>query len=356
MFIPEDEITSKSHLIDRLRLQTIQCVAMVNLLLKKWYEPAPSNQYHLSTLVQQTLSVIGQYGGVQAQQIWKLLCKTGPFSLIDQKLYAEFIRALGEEELITQTNDGQIILGLMGEKIVGHYSFYTAFNTPEEYRLESSGRTLGTIPIDKPLTAGQFVIFAGKHWEVIHVNSEKKLISLKKAKGGRPPKFGGNGLMVHDIVRQEMRQVYRDKLLPIYLNEEAKSIFNEGIGCYHSLQLDDHQVLRLGNTIYVLTWLGDQVVNTITILLRTKGLAANCYGGIIDISNCSMETFFETVKSILYEPQLPQSELANLIPDTIVEKYDSFLPKDLRDVSYGARFFNVEGAMDWLSQIHNINI
>ncbi len=352
MFIPEDEITSKSHLIDRLRLQTFQCIAMVNLLLKKWYEPAPSNQYHLSTLVQQTLSVIGQYGGVRAHQLWTLLCQTGPFSLVDQKLYATFLRTLGEKELISQTSDGQIILGYKGEKTVEHYSFYTAFNTPEEYRLESNGRTLGTVPIDKPLTVGQLVVFAGKRWEVMHVNDEKKVITLKKAKGGRPPQFGGNGQMVHDIVRQEMRRVYHEKSIPIYLNEDAKALFNEGIECYHDLKLDKCQVLKLGNTIHVFTWLGDQIVNTITILLRNKGLVANCFGGIIDISNCSLETFAETVKAILSEPKLTSSELANLIPDTIVEKHDPILPKELRDICYGARFFDVDGALKWFSEYY----
>jgi ATP-dependent Lhr-like helicase len=325
---------------------------MVNLLLKKWYEPAPSNQYHFSTLVQQTLSVIGQYGGVRAQQLWALLCQTGPFSLVDQKLYATFLRALGEREIIHQTSDGQIVLGYNGEKIVDHYTFYTAFNTPEEYRLESNGRILGTIPIDKPLTVGQLVIFAGKRWEVLHVNAEKKLITLKRAKGGRPPQFGGDGQMVHDIVRQEMRRVYHEKSMPIYLNEDAKSLFNEGVECYDNLQLDNSQVLQIGNTIHVLTWLGDQIVSTITILLRSKGLSANCFAGIIDISNCSLEKFVETVKEILKESKLTPFELANLIPDTIVEKHDPILPKEIRDLGYGVRFFDVEGALKLLSQIN----
>ena len=214
MFILEEEITAKSHLLDRLRLETIQSIAMINLLLKKWYEPALAGQYHFSTLVQQTLSVIGQYGGVRANQLWALLCESGPFSQVDKSLYANFLRALGEQELITQTRDGQLILGHTGEKIVEHYTFYTAFNTPEEYRLECDGRILGTIPINKPMTIGQLVIFAGKRWEVLYVNAEKKLITLKRATGGRPPKFGGDGQMVHSIVRQEMFRVYQQRAFP----------------------------------------------------------------------------------------------------------------------------------------------
>ena len=351
MFIAEDEITAKSHLLDCLRLETIQCIAMINLLLKKWYEPAPNNQYHLSTLVQQTLSVIGQYGGVRANQLWSLLCDTGPFSLVDQTLYGLFLKALGAQDLISQTQDGQLILGNRGEKLVEHYTFYTAFNTFEEYRLECDGQVLGTVPIDKPLVVGQLVIFAGKRWEVLQVNAEKKLIILKLATGGRPPRFGGDGQMVHDIVRQEMLRVYKQKTLPIYLNKEAKIISDEGIDCFHSLGLDKIKVLQIGSTVHVLPWLGDQVTNTITVLLRGEGLSADSFGGVIDIGNSSIESFSKAVKAIRSKSKPNPVELANKVPDTIIEKHDPVLPKEMRALGYGARFFDVDGAWEWMERL-----
>ncbi|MEE4379520.1 MAG: DEAD/DEAH box helicase [Candidatus Competibacteraceae bacterium] len=351
LFIQENEITAKNHLLDRLRMETFQCIAMINLLLKKWYEPASENQYHLSTLVQQTLSVIGQYGGVRANQLWSLLCDTGPFSLVDRTLYATFLRALGKKELIKQTQDGQLILGYRGEKTVEHYTFYTAFNTPEEYRLECDGHVLGTVPIDKPLVIGQLVIFAGKRWEVLHVNAERKLITLKPATGGNPPNFGGDGQMVHDIIRQEMLSVYRQRLVPIYLDKLAKSIFDEGIECFHSLKLHNVKTLQIGSTLHILPWLGDQIVNTITIFLRRQGLAANCFGGVIDISNSSIESFHQAVETILLKVKPTPAELASGVTDTIVEKHDSVLPKEMRDLGYGARFFDVDGAWEWMGKL-----
>ncbi len=351
MFIPEIEITSKTHLLNRLRLETVQCIAMVNLLLKKWYEPPASNQYHLSTLVQQTLSVIGQYGGVRANQLWLLLCDSGPFHLVEQTLYGRFLRALGEQHLITQTHDGQIILGHRGEKIVEHYTFYTAFNTPEEYRLECEGRVLGTVPINQPLEVGNLIIFAGKRWEVLHVDAEKKLIALKRASGGRPPKFGGNGQMIHDIVRQEMFRVYREKEVPIYLDENAKILLEEGVDCFRVLGLDKAKIILHGNTIHILPWLGDQTTNTITVLLRAEGLSADCFGGIIDIRNCSRESFAGTIENTLRKPKPTPEYLANGIADTIIEKHDPLLPKTIRDIGYGARFFDVNGAYKWMESL-----
>ena len=353
LFIPENEITVHSHLLDRLRVQTVQCIAMINLLLKKWYEPAFLNQYHFSTLVQQTLSVIGQYGGVRANQLWALLCDSGPFSSVDQSLYGSFLKALGKKDLITQTSDGQLVLGYKGEQVVEHYSFYTAFKTPEEYRLEFNGKVLGTVPIDKPLVPGQHIIFAGKRWEVLSVDDSNKLITLKKAKGGQPPIFSGDGLMVHDIVRQEMRRIYHEKSTPIYLNGDAKSILKEGIDNYHALNLDQNQIIQIGNTTHIFPWLGDQVTNTITVLLQVHGLLADCFGGVIDIRNNTSNDFYRVVKNILNGPKISATELANFVPDTIIEKHDPVLPKEIRDIGYGARYFDVEAAWELLNQIYS---
>lgn len=351
LFIPENEITANSHLLDRLRIHTVQCLAMVNLLLKKWYEPSTTKQYHFSTLVQQTLSVIGQYGGVQAHQIWSLLCESGPFSSVDQALFAMFLRALGERDLITQLEDGQLILGYKGERIVEHFTFYTAFNTPEEYRLEYNGKTIGTVPIDKPLIQGQHIIFAGKRWEVVQVDDQHKLITLKKAKGGKPPQFSGDGLNIHDIVRQEMQQIYNERQTPVYLNEQARLALKEGIDNYHSLRLDSKQVIQLGNMVHIFPWLGDQVTNTIAVLLRLHGLEADSFAGIVDIRNCTIADFYNVVKKITSEPKLNGTELANYIPDTVIEKYDPILPKEIRNIGYGARSFNLDGAYNWISMV-----
>jgi ATP-dependent Lhr-like helicase len=350
MLIPEAEITKTSHLNDRLRLQTVQCVAMVNLLLKKWYEPPPEKQYHFSTLVQQTLSVIGQHGGVRADQIWALLCASGgPFELVDQALFIKFLRGLGEKDLISQTNDGQIILGHRGEKVVGHYTFYTAFNTPEEYRLECDGRTIGTLPVDKPLIPGQFLVFAAKRWEVLHVNAEKKLITLKRAVGGKPPIFGGGAQTVHDNIRQEMLRVYNRRDIPVYLNQEARILLEEGFEAFHALGLNEFRVLQLGTTIHLLPWLGDRIVNTITVLLRMRGLSADCYAGIIDVAKCSVEDLHAAVQAILRESKPSAFELVSVLPDTIVEKHDHLVQEELRNLGYGARFFDVDGAWQWLA-------
>ena len=71
----------------------------------------------------------------------------------------------------------------------------------------------------------------------------------------------------------------------------------------------------------------------------------------IDINNASLDDFFHAVNEILNGPHISPTELAEMVPDTILEKHDHFLPREIREISYGAKFFDVDGAMSWLSTI-----
>jgi ATP-dependent Lhr-like helicase len=62
------------------------------------------------------------------------------------------------------------------------------------------------------------------------------------------------------------------------------------------------------------------------------------------------------VKKIICEPKISGTELASHMPDTVIEKHDSLLPKKIRDIGYGARTFDVDGAYKWILQMENILI
>ena len=73
--------------------------------------------------------------------------------------------------------------GELGEKLVNHYEFYSAFISNEEYRIESNGKSLGSISLKNPLTPNMGLIFAGRRWRVLEINSEAKIIMVMPDKG-----------------------------------------------------------------------------------------------------------------------------------------------------------------------------
>lgn len=359
MLIAEDELTKDSSVVDKLRLELIQSLAMLRLLISsKWYEPADTSLFHFSTLLHQILAVIAQWGGVRADHLYNLLCKEGPFQHITVEHYKALLVHMGSTELITQLGSGELVLGVLGERITSHYSFYAVFKTPEEYRVVNGSKTLGTLPIDSLVLVGQHIVFAGKRWIVKDIDSDKKTIYVDHAKGGKPPKFGGGGMSVNDIVRKEMFQILCEGDYGIGVSDQkvdfadanARALFQESSTFFRDADLRHNSLLQQGNSTYIFTWLGDKTVNTITALLIMNGYEAGAYAGVIEVSKASITDVTATLLSLV-DKELPSAqELAYTVLEKRVDKFDEFLPENILSLGYGAKAFDIQNATNWLER------
>src|SRR5712691_2586561 len=108
-----------------------------------------------------------------------------------------------------------------GERLVGHHGFYAAFSTPEEWRLVGQGRSLGTLPVTRPLLRGQPLLFGGRRWRVASIDERRRLIELRPAGHGIVPEFGGSGSALPDEVREGMLALYFGEDVPSFLDRAA---------------------------------------------------------------------------------------------------------------------------------------
>ncbi|EHD22154.1 DEAD/DEAH box helicase domain protein [Brenneria sp. EniD312] len=357
MLISEQELTATSDMVDRLRLQLVQSMAMIRLMItKRWFEPADARQMHYSTLLHQILAITAQWGGVRADQLWSQLCQTGPFRNIDLTDFKTLLRHMGAYGLLTQLASGEMVIGAEGEKLTNHYTFYAVFNTPEEFRIVTGSRTLGTVPMDSPLLPDQHIIFGGRRWKVTEIEVEKKVIYVEATKGGQPPQFSGGGMSVHDVVRQEMLAIYRENDYRIeigskrvdYADATARSLFAEGCDSFKRFNLQNSHFISDGQRSYVLPWMGDKVVNTITALLMRSSFKASSFAGVIEIDDASVSTVQHALKQMLLSGLPSESELAADVPEKYLDKYDDYLPESLLAKGYGAKAYDIEGTQFWL--------
>ena len=130
-----------------LRQELVQAIAAVRPPHRcSWCEPPVTGALHLSTLVRASVLVIAQHGGARADQLWSALCQSGPFAL-DRQKFGRFLRGLAAEDVIQQAGDGDLILGVRGERdrqpLQLLFGFHDAAGVPLDRRWGGVGHAPG---------------------------------------------------------------------------------------------------------------------------------------------------------------------------------------------------------------------
>ncbi len=325
---------------------------MVNLMLhEKWFEPPNTSALHLSTLTQQMLSVIAQHGGATAAELFTTLCEKGSFRQVTRPLFVQLLRDLGASDIVMQTSDGLLLAGDRGDQIVNHYTFYTAFQTSDEYRLVARGRTLGSIPVDYPVLVGSLLIFAGRRWKVVDVDAKSRVIELDRSGGGRPPAFAGGGGEVADLVRRRMRTLYESAEIPPYLNHTAQTLLDEGRESYRRLLLSRRQLVDWGHDTLMFCWRGDRILNTLSVAFADQGLHVGLDGVSLHFQDASLDQVADTIALLATTEEPDPVALAASVQTKERDKYDQYLSDDLLAHAYAASRLDVPGAWDTLRHL-----
>jgi ATP-dependent helicase Lhr and Lhr-like helicase len=345
IYVTEPQADARTALADQLRAELVQSIAMLRLLVAGWCEPPAADALHLSTLIQQLLSAIAQHGGVTPSSAYGALCGPGSsFAAVSSALFVSLLHSLGKHDVLTQTPDGTLLLGTVGERTVNHYSFYAAFVTSEEYRLFAEGQLLGTTPVDFPLYEGLFLIFGGRRWKVISVDEAHKIVELVPARGGNPPeslsRLGG----VHDRVRTEMRTVLAASDVVPYLSPTAVDLLAEARDAFHRYGLGEHRMLQFGADTVLVPWVGSRATFTLAAQLTATGLDASNDGLTITMLHVTKDDVRSHLHRLVTAGPADPVALAGTIANKASEKYDHWLDQELLAIDYGRRSLDCDGA------------
>lgn len=352
VYVSEEALGDDPEPEDALRAELVQTIAVVNLLLRRWCEAPTEGALHVSTLLQQVLSLLAQHGGATAAQAYKLLCQSGPFAGVGAAEFAGLLRAMGSKDLVKQDHDGTLVLGLTGERIVNNHEFYAVFVSSEEWRLLWGGRVLGTMPLVDPLSDDSFVVFGGKRWKVVGVDEARRIIDVVPSPGGKPPRFGGSGgALVHDEVRKEMLAVYRSTDVPAFLDVRARELLAEGRENFKRLGLDRSVFVPRRTDTQVFVWRGDRVRGTLLRALQREGVAVAATPLTLVFDNCDVDGAEVHIRQLPAEGLPSASALAEGAKAMQRNKYDHLLPDDLLTADYASDTLDVLGADAWLADV-----
>jgi ATP-dependent Lhr-like helicase len=148
-----------------------------------------------------------------------------------------------------------------------------------------------------------------------------------------------------------MLKIYIAGDVPVYFNATAKILFNEGIQAFCELNLKETTILEKYGFLNLLPWAGDTTVHSLSVILRQNGITADVYNGIIEIRKITKLEFLKAAKTILSGRKPSPLDLVDSVPDSIIEKYDNFVPLKLRALDYAAKMFDVEKAWKCLAEL-----
>jgi ATP-dependent Lhr-like helicase len=341
VYIEDFELDGDANVIDRLHPKLLQAIALTELMLQKWIEPPLLQLEDFSTLIQQILSVLAETGGASASDVFARLIGQGAFGGLDAGSLAAVLRSLGGHDLIEQTAEGLLILGIEGERIVKNFEFYSAFASQREYAVLHAGHLIGSLPAIDPPPVGEHMLLAGRRWQVTDVDTNQEEIHVIPATGKKRPFFGGAAGDIHSVVREKMRDLVLDDQSIKYLNSTAARWLSQARALAASMNVNTGAWCDLSaNRCVLFTWLGTRTQRTIVLLAKIAGFDAIDYGVAVEFPNSSQHVRLKLASLLKDRPSA--LELAAASPFKERRKYDSFLSEDLLVRSFAHDALDIE--------------
>jgi RecB family exonuclease len=347
-YFVEDFPSADSTTWDRLHLEFIRGMATVELMLEGWLEAPNVDRANLSTLVQQVLSTLAETGGTRAHELYPRIAESGAFVGVGKADFIALLRELGARDLIEQLPDTTLVLGLKGQRIVEHYSFYAAFKSEAEFQVLFRDRVIGTLPESMLPAAGEHVILAGRRWLVDEIDTEHRKVMVSPSRGRRPPRFASGRPDTDPSLHARMRLLLGGDRIPTYLDESASEILQHACAAGRAAQLDT-LVRVLEDRTVVQLWMGTRVHRTLWLAFASAGIPTHPASDVAIEIFAPPEAWMPVLRRFVEAPDgRPLARYAEerlFARITEGEKFDVFLPSELWRSSYVRERLDVPGVV-----------
>jgi ATP-dependent Lhr-like helicase len=219
------------------------------------------------------------------------------------------------------------MLGPQGEQVFQSRSFYAVFETPEEWRLSSGGRTLGTLPISNPVFKDSLVVFAGRRWIVQEIDERTKTLIVASHTGGVVPKFERTSFeQAHDRLSQEMFAVYRNRDVPTYLDQQAQEALADGRETFEMKGIDKRPILQEERDLHIFTWRGSLMNSVFGAVLAMAGFEPEPHDFGLILPKTT-EDGFDKVLAQIAGMTLEPLDVASFVGNIQSGKFAEFVPR-----------------------------
>lgn len=221
-----DDKASNLFLYATNRWTLLQSVACWLLYEEKYIEPVILNEKPYDILVHQTLSTVKGTSGILKKNLISVLQENNAFKNISETDIEEIIDFLVEKDLLEKL-EFELILGIVGEKIVNNREFYSVFQTEDLFKVSHKGNKIGEMPLTIQVREDENIYLSARIWKIAHVDLKSKKIEVIPANDGKKPIFEGNGATIAERIRQKMLEILVSKKEYDFLDEPSQNIITE---------------------------------------------------------------------------------------------------------------------------------
>ena len=348
--IREDEPEVRAMLPTTIPWKLLQGIALVQLYLEeRWVEPPRLDRLPFSLLYHQTMSTLASCGELSPRALADRVLRLHYFHRITQEDYRVLLRHLIATDHIQQTEQGGLIVGLAGERVINSFKFYGVFQESEEYTVRSESQELGTVVSPPPV--GEKLAIAGHVWQVLDVDHKRRLIYCQQVKGSVPAYFGQCPGDLHTKILTRMRRVLQeDRQYPYLMKNAVARLEQARFTAAHSGAAEKTLINLGGNMWCLLPWVG-----TYTFLTMERFLKIKCADrlGLRNLDSArpffiqftmkaDEAAFFRVLSEEIRKPVDPM-ELVYPKELPLFDKYDEYLPEELVKKGFALGVLDVDG-------------
>lgn len=348
--IREDEPEVRAMLPTTIPWKLLQGIALVQLYLEeRWVEPPRLDRLPFSLLYHQTMSTLASCGELSPRALADRVLRLHYFHRITQEDYRVLLRHLIATDHIQQTEQGGLIVGLAGERVINSFKFYGVFQESEEYTVRSESQELGTVVSPPPV--GEKLAIAGHVWQVLDVDHKRRLIYCQQVKGSVPAYFGQCPGDLHTKILTRMRRVLQeDRQYPYLMKNAVARLEQARFTAAHSGAAEKPLINLGGNMWCLLPWVG-----TYTFLTMERFLKIRCADrlGLRNLDSArpffiqftmkaDESAFFRVLAEEIRKPIDPM-ELVYPKELPLFDKYDEYLPEELVKKGFALGVLDVDG-------------
>ena len=346
----EDHQEARAMLPDTIPWYLVQGIALVQLYAEeRFVEPPRMDRLPYSLLYHQTMSTLASCGEMTPSALASRVLTLSCFHRVTQDDYRLLLHHLLETDHIQRTEQGGLILGLAGERVVSQYKFYAVFQENIEYTVHAGSEQLGTIV--KPPPVGDKIAIAGRVWVVDEVDHKRREVYCTLVKGNIPAFFGLVAGDIHTRILEKMQEVLSgDRQYP-YLMPHARCRLAQARDVFQKSRMSRRPLVHLGGKMWALfPWLGSYAFLALERFLKIrcakqlglKGLnASRPY--YMQFTLQVDETEFYAIVSEEAEKPLDPMELVYPGENPVFEKYDEYLPPLLVQKGFACGVLDVDG-------------